>query len=319
MHLSVKVIKGGRPRPRPSPSAIPCRMSHATRRGVIAAAFAAFLSVAHTARAEQADYLLLYSVSSYTLLNKYEQPATAEERGAFLAGAPMRIEENKTTLGDGLTPALRGYYRGTTWYLQRDENGKLLGDRSAFRQVLNGCTEVGDTMEVSRGGAILFSTRPDGSGGQYLAKGERIYRVFRHGGRSYSLRMGSSPAYGWCSGTGLTPVTNKASFGQERAMDDDLRRQIGTRIDEVNALYAAVFKHLGALSGNSKSAPSWVRAPDQKANRWTLNAPYNRTGELDNSTQVLVRDLRSMLVGRALDVHYENGTLSIEPRKPDTL
>ncbi len=264
--------------------------------------------------AKRCDYLLLQAIAPFTVLSRYEQPLTAEERAEWLPGAPLRIDENKTTLGDGLTPALQGSYRGRTWYLQRDDTGRLLGDQPAKRTVLNNCTELADTVVVGPARSVLFSTRPNGSGGTYLPSGERLYRVFRKGTKSYCLRLGGTPAYGWCSGPGLEATAGARTHAADTGLSAGVLEAVGERISRANADYQVFFGHFSHRTGNRKSPPLWTRSGTGAATRWSLSAPYNRTGQLDNSTDVLVRDLQSLLAGQGYLARYRDGAIGLEPQ-----
>lgn len=264
---------------------------------------------------QTADFALIEKPALLTILNQYQEQMGAADKAAMGAHVPVQIVDLDATLGDQLTRALKCELGGNTMFLQRDENGLIAGTSSkTLRYTYRGATVLGDTMECAAG--VTITARPDGSGAISLARGERVLRVFRTGGRSYCRRIGGSATYGWCGPeTSLRPLKAATSApGPDSSLAQNLKRRLEERVSEANDAYRDFWGHFNAATNQQKSVPSWKPDPASPLPRWTLSAPYHRTSELAESTRALVQELEGLLMGKPYAVSYAGGVLSVTSR-----
>jgi len=257
-----------------------------------------------------ADFLIVESIAALSVLNQYQEPLTAAERGAFLPYAPLAVQEADATIGDGLTRAMKCTYLGRTYYVLRDEAGGFAGDRGgSYRLRLRGCTSLKDTVELIA--PARLSRRHGEQATVALARGERLVRVLRYGDACYALRLGPKPQFGWCPWSTAWRKPSASAAQQDRALPPELRRRLRERVAGANAAYRAYFDHFNRLTGKGKSVPQWKAAGDTTALRWRMSAPYDRTDELAESTDALVQEMAGMVIGRPFAVEFRDGELAV--------
>jgi len=273
----------------------------------------AVVSLVAQATAETADYAILRSHETLTIFDHYQQPLSKEKRELLLPYAPLRVIENDRLLGDQITRALEVVFDGESYFVMRDEGGGLAGATgNEIRSTLRGATVMGDTVEAGSG-SILFTPAAVTSGGVHLRKGERVARIFRHGGRYYVLRLERPQRYGW---TPVRAAWNETSEEyKNEQLPTTLRERLIERVKEANNSYRAFFEHFNSVTGKDKKIPRWTAAPQGDKLHWVLTKPYDRTGELAESTHQLVQDLQSMLLGKPYVAVCDNGELVIRPRE----
>ena len=263
-----------------------------------------------------ADVLILSRPQDYTIFNQYQQPLSESERSLFVANVPLQIVKENEIMGDQITHALRFVFEGKTWFVERDESGNFAGDKGKqFRQVLKKCLIISDTVQIMAEGAVSFSEKfPPGAKG-WLRKGETVQRLFSYGGFFYVKRPAEKPPYGW-SRFGVKTGWKRIEQGIEKPQELTtlLMEQIMDRFKAANRTYEEYFSHFDKLTGQEKTIPRWRCEAKGDEVHCSLNAPYDGTSQLDESTQYLVRDLENMLIGKQYEVLFDKGGIFIKPR-----
>ena len=267
--------------------------------------------------AKTADFIVLLSPKALTIYNQYEQPLSAAEKSQLSPCVPMQIMQADVTLGDQITRAMQCNFELKTMYVIKDEQGEIINGKGNV-QILKACTLIGDTVEIVKDGAVLFSQQfPIASSSGRLKKGETLAVLFRSG-NTYAVRFDrdqpASARYGWC------PAISQVAWRKSRTIsvvDTTLaplvRDELNARIGRANDLYIKFFNEFNRATGMQKSIPAWKPATNGPGLRWALNAPYNHTGELNESTERLVEEMRDVLIGKPFSVVYENGELKVTP------
>lgn len=263
-----------------------------------------------------ADFLILEKPHLYTILNQYQQSLTEAEQKEFAPGSPLQIVNQDEALGDQITRALRFFFNGRTFYLQKDEAGRFMGEQAkSDRDVLKNCRIVDDTVEINKEKAVPFINwnMPRGKAA-YLGKGEFVVRVFRHNDRYYVKRSGRETQYGWVpvsSQNACRRVVVAAAAGPDRGY---LHDRIIERFSSANETYKEYFGHFNGITGQQKSVPAWRCESRGDEIQCFLNNPYRNGDLLEESTQYIVQDIESMLLGKQYSVRYEKGMISIRPK-----
>ena len=264
-----------------------------------------------------ADFIILSNPGSYSILNQYQQPVSEQEKALFVENTPILVENENEMMGDQITRALRFVFGGTTWFLQKDEAGNLVGDKGKqFRQSYRKCGVLGDTVQITEDKAVPFSQQyPPAARGAFFAKGESIVRIFSYGGSFYVRRGGTRPEYAWSA---LAPKSawKRLEHAAEKpqGLTGYLSDMIVRRFAEANTAYGEYFGHFNALTRQEKTVPVWQCEARGGEVRCTLNLPYRNTPQLDESTQYLVRDVENMLIGKQCEVVAGKGEVLVRPK-----
>jgi len=284
---------------------------------MIKIAFILFLLFADVFSQKTADFIILAQPRDYTIFNQYEQPITEPEKKLFMPYSPLQIENANEVLGDQITRALRVTFGGETWFFQEDDGGNLPGGKGAQNRALyKKCPVLNDTVQIVNDRTVCFwETFPPSGRAGFLEKGERVERVFAYGGYCCVKRIGARVHYGWSSfaqKTGWRRVERVAEKRQT-GLSNFLSERIVQRFTAANRAYKEYFDHFNTLTQQEKSVPSWRCEIRGNEVYCSLNAPYNATSELDESTHCLVRDIENMLIGKHYVVVPGKGDITIRP------
>jgi hypothetical protein len=282
-------------------------------------ALGVLLAAVSAARAEKADFLILYRPSRHTILNRYEQELSAAERKALLPRMPLRVVEAGDRLGDQITPALRCAFQGEAHYLVRDEEGnQVTGLSAAGSRLLRRCTVLGDTVMVTSRSLDLYERHPSSGTRSTVRKGGKLFRVFSFRGATYVRVLGGQPRYGWAPGgsgsSWRTVARAPALEEQDEELTDEQTSALQERIDAANETYVTFFDAFNAKTGQQRSSPVWRRLPAGRGVGWELDGPRQYVDQLRGSTRVLVQDLRSILLGRPFSVSVDDGLITVVKR-----
>ena len=266
-------------------------------------------------RAVASDFALLDSPQSFTIFNQFEQPLVESEKNVLLPFCPLQILQTDARLGDQITRAMQCQYGQKTYYLLKDGQGAIIGNKGQLH-VLKGCVLVGDTVEIVKEGVVaIFGKSPVSSVSRSaLPKGTRLIVLFRYGNAYYSLQTSSARRYGWvgASSRDSWKRVKQAAPIIDVSITEAFSAQLRQRITSANGSYQTFFERFNASAGQRKSVPKWSEEGTAPLS-WSMSEPYGRTGELDASTEYIVKDLQEILIGKPFSVHYEKGRIVIVP------
>jgi hypothetical protein len=265
--------------------------------------------------AKTADFIVLLSPKALTIFNQYEQPLSASEKSQLSPCIPMQIIQTDVHLGDQITRAMQCNFEQKTVYVLKDEQGEIINGKGNV-QILKACTIIEDTVEIVKDRTVLFSPQfPVVPSSGMLKKGEILVVLFRSGS-TCAVRL-DRPAgrYGWCPATSQSAWrTTVTTSVVDTTLSPLVRDELNARIERANDLYKKFFDEFNRTTGMQKSVPAWKPVTNGPGLRWTLNDPYDRTGELNESTGRLVDELRDILIGKPFSAVYENGELTVTPK-----
>lgn len=264
---------------------------------------------------EYANFLILGNPQVYSILNKYEQSLTASEKELFYPFSPLQVVNKDYTLGDGITSALKFRFCQNIYFILKDDDGNLIGDKkNPYRQVFRKCKIIEDTVRIKKNRAILLSQKYPANGRRiYLKRDDRVVRLFRYKDYLCVKYLGQEIKYGWCS------LSDKSAWRREikvkkvdKNLKSELQNRIIARINVANKVYKRYFERFDAITGKQKSIPQWRCVYNDDIISCTLTNPYKDSDQLDESTQYLFRDLENIVIGKPFDVHYQNGEITIK-------
>jgi hypothetical protein len=259
------------------------------------------------------DFALLDSPQSFTIFNQFEQPLVESEKKGLLPFCPLQILQTDARLGDQITRAMQCSYDQKTYYLLKDGQGAIIGNKGQLH-VLKGCALVGDTVEIVKEGVVAIFGKSLVSSVSRLALpiGTRLVVLFRYGNAYYSLQTSPARRYGWvgASSRDSWKRVKQAAPIIDVSITEALSAQLRQRIASANGSYQTFFERFNSSVGQRKSVPKWSEEGTTPLS-WSLSEPYGHTGELDASTEYIIKDLREILIGKSFSVRCEKGRIVI--------
>ena len=237
-----------------------------------------------------------------------------EEKALFSANVPMQIVQADVRLGDQITRAMQCSFEQKTYFLLKNENNEIPHAQGNV-QILKNCAILDDTVEIIKEGARYSPEFPPRVFVP-LKKGDIVIPQFRYN-NFYALRTNASNAlYGWCPVATQEAWRKKISvqISVDTALSSLLREELIGRIEAANESYKKFFDAFNRKTNLRKMAPEWKQLTSGSGLRWRLNAPYDHTDELSESTKILIEQLRDILIGKPFTAMYEDGELKITSR-----
>jgi len=271
-----------------------------------------------SAFAEKADFLILSNPLALSVLNKYEQSASAEEKTRFTPYTPLRIVNLNGTLGDGVSPALKAMIGRDIWYFQKNSDSTLVNEKNClYRQVFKNCEIAGDTLTVSRAGSVVLYERYPSQGTRLaLDVNEMIIRIFSYGGLWYCEQPGKKPRYGWAKPGADAWKRLEHAAPADTVLSAMTEKAITAVFQNANAAYEKYFDHFNATSGQQKSMPQWRCSAGQDGGmQCELLGARAYVEQLDESNTVLARTVEGLLLGTGFKAEYRDGAVAVRRKQ----
>lgn len=258
---------------------------------------------------KSADFLILEDPASLEILSRFEQALTPAEKREILPLAPLKVVEEKSMLGDGITPAMEVAYEGNAYYLPR----KGWDDKPPAVRRHRGCrAEIG---EEKLAGSDIPCTRGAAPGGRSatLRAGEALQAVFTCGSQTYVKKTGAKAGYLWCPAGGPFVAKTKGAETGEAGLSPDQQSLLRSRLESINATYAGYTRAFNQLTGESRQPPQWKCSISRDGMHCGLEGGL-RSDELEKSTAVLAKELDNNFIGKPFDVTFGKGEIVVSPR-----
>ena len=274
-----------------------------------------FLPIAFesTTSATRAGYLIIEHPQQLVIYNQYQQRVSPSEKSAFLSNVPFRILNSNDVLGDGFTRCMKVELGGKNFFLEKDENGTLLGAEGAgARQQYNAAEVLEDTIEILRSDRLVLSD-------MHLLRtadvevGARILRVFRLDGNVYGKLLGSNERYGWINLGDAASRDWRVAREFGLSVSDQLQKilpQIEIRLKEVNEKLNRLYEHFNKKSAQRRQPPQWeLRRAGNSISCILL--PEGSADQISESSILLGKNFEGLLLGTDLRVAVSPGRLEI--------
>jgi hypothetical protein len=273
----------------------------------VVAVTAAALSAARAGQA--ADLLLVERPAQLVILDRYQQTVPAQERRRLTPFAPILVKNLSGHLGDGITPCMSVEIDGVPFYLILDDGGELAGKTQAgYLRLVRGAELSADTVEVL---ATLRFASPDRSRERQVNPGDRLALLFRAGGDSYARLLGGG--FGWLPAGGSAWRTIRNAPGVVPAGRHRELEIIRSSINSANAVFVSLYASLGPGPSGKGGAPRWELEAGNDALVCVLTG-LSRAGDevgFAESTEMLARELQTLLLGRGMGVSSRPGVITI--------
>ncbi len=275
--------------------------------------FLLFAALDYGISATKADYLVVERPQQLIIYNQYQQRVSSSEKSAFLSDVPFRILTPNDVLGDGFTRCTKVELGGKNFFLEKDENGTLLGAEGAgARQMYSAAEILEDTIEILNSNRFVLSDMQQ-SRTFGLQEGDRVVRIFRLNGKIYGKLLGANERYGWINLDDASSKDWRVAREPGLSVSDQLRKvlpQIELRLKEVNEKLNSLYNHFNRKSAQQRQAPQWqlqrmgntvvcVLVPDGAGDQFT------------ESSHLFGKNLEGLLLGTELRIAVSPGRLEI--------
>jgi hypothetical protein len=258
------------------------------------------------------DVLLVEQPAALRILDRYQQTVERPSTVGIVPFVPMTIIQERQTLSDGFTPAVRVEIGGETFFLLGDGHGGLLrvGDPGAVRR-LRSVVPVGDTISVQRAAGLRLQ---DPLRRTSSLLGGLVRREFRLGGETYVRLLDESGRYGWVTlgerGGRWQPYRSAAPVA--RGPLEGTETRVRELLSTTNAVLDSLYRFLNARTGASRRAPRWELERAQGELTCQLRGLAD-PGAMSESTAALARRIELAVSGSGVEVTQSPGTIRIRP------
>lgn len=258
-------------------------------------------------------FLIVERPGSLVLYDRYQQSMSPRDRAALPPFLPMHILSPRTLLGDGVTRCMNVEVQGVPFYLLLEPGDRLAGEGDAGHVArYSGVLQLDDTVIVLAGGRIAFGP-PDGGRSQMLDAGERLFRSFSDGIRTYAQRLSATGGFGWIT---LEERERNRTWRDVRrrgiaapVITERLRDSVRSRIAGVNRVLAVLYSYFNMSMHVHREPPRWtVRAAGD-----SVVCTFGDPAGWSESTRWLAKDLESLVLGSGLAVTSTPGRIVIRP------
>lgn len=266
--------------------------------------------------ATKADYLVVERPQQLVIYNQYQQRVSPSEKSALLSDVSFRILNPNGVLGDGFTRCMKVELGGKNFFLEKDENGTLLGaDGAGARQMYTAAEVLEDTIEILKTNRLVLSDMHQ-SRTSTLQGGDRVVRIFRLNGKVYGKLLGVNERYGWINFGDASSKDWRVVKELGLSVSDQLRKifpLIEVRLKAVNEKLFRLYEHFNQKFSQHRQSPQWqlqragntivyVLVPDISGDRFA------------ESSQLLGKNLEGLLLGTDLRVASSPGRLEIRSK-----
>ena len=253
----------------------------------------------------KSDFLIVEHTQQLVVYNQYQQRATSREKSALLPFTPFKILSANDMLGDGFTPCMKVESDGKVFFLEKDNNGVLVGaDRAGLQKLYRNTIAFGDTVEILKSNTLTMLDARNRNRTS-LQHSTRVIRVFEVNGLVYAKLLGTNEQFGWCD---FARTDERRDWKVVEAASISLPDQLQTilphvqlTVNEVNATLSRLFSHLNNRSSQRLQSPQWRVQLSDSAVACTLETE-TPPGHFSESTQQLGKRMESILIGTDLRV-----------------
>jgi len=297
------------------------RTGNQVKRAVISVMLRAaliILFVAQVARqqtATRSDFIIVEKIEHLVVYNRYQQPATDQERSVLTTFVPMKILKFDDFLGDGFTRCMRVEVNGRIFFLLKDSAGRLThsGQLGLEKTLHNGFILL-DSIEVLTHRPVRIS--PMNAPSRRLSAGEEVVRIFRNQNGTYCRTTTIPPVYGWVD---LTTTQEGRDWkvctasSVSLSMPASILQRVTAQVGRVNTLLVQLFDHFNAETHEQKHAPRWSVDTSGGAIFCTLQGTQH-VEKFQQSTTYLAMNIENVALGTTLAVTRTPGRIEIRQR-----
>ncbi len=254
---------------------------------------------------QRRDVLLVEHPGRLTVLNHYEQTASAEDRNILQPFAPIVVVNEHATLSDGFTSCVEVQCGGVPFYLLNDSRGGLPQDAGV--RIVRGASWIGDTMRVS-GASALPVENASGSRTR-IAPGALVERFFEERGRIYVHPLATIDLYGWME-RGQQGLLGRLKDAVRPAggADTSIEAIVRAKLDETNAVLRQLYQLFNGQTGRRLTVPQWTISIRPGLLRCAL---HDSRVSYEQSTRYLDNDMENALLGTGARLVESPGSIAV--------
>jgi len=229
------------------------------------------------------------------------------DKKTFGSGFPLEIINNKITLGDQITDAIKCKNNDRFYYLIRDESGSFTGSTNVSFQKQPAVTSLWDTVELTSNATLSATSSLT------ISKGTMVIRIFQKSGSTYAF-LPDRNVYGFIQSTSVFRKRTVAVSQPVKVNTTDIFESIKRRLDAANEHYTSTFNFFNTHTGLQKSVPYWYIESDGKRIICTLKGSKQTNIQMEQSTSYIVNEIERFLVGKPYSIRYENFQITISTK-----
>jgi len=263
-------------------------------------------------QAQKAEYLIVNEPDYLHILDNYEQRMP---ESSLLPFSPFKIINKDVILSDDYTNALKVSLTTSSFYIVKDNDGKIFTSRSELKLIkYQNTTSLYDTIRVRTGKEleILF---PDIKVNESIIvkEGTRLQRIFNTRSLIYVFLPGKYNKYGWIR---MSDSQNWETFRPTNIFPDKdsfeiTFNQIRSKTEEVNLLYTKIFEYMNIKSGRTDQPPQWQISEDM--NKLILQfTPQRHQQQFNKSITKFIQEIKYLLPDSDYTILLNNNSSQIE-------
>lgn len=256
-----------------------------------------------------AEFYIIENPSALIIYDKYE--AREEDKDIFLPYSPFEIIEKSATLGDGISEVMKVTYIGETYYILKDDNGKIegLSEAGSIKKIT--ASTYSDTLS-SIGSVIVKEGFYPGKKNVSSLFNQNSVAVLKYKGYLYLINN-KKTVFGWSNSHNWKKVKRESTKIQKTEVSDDQFSKLTNKIKEINELYKKTFNYYNEKLNESKGVPYWKIEKEGKVINFKLRGSKASIVQLEESSQYIVQEFLNILLGDPFDVKYRDGQITVSP------
>ena len=261
---------------------------------------------------ENADYWIIKDPSVLNIYNQYEQRLNNADKRAFGRFSAWQILSREQLLSDQFTRVLRASYDQHIYYLQLNDQGKLINyQQAAPVQIIKNARVFGDTIRVKKGGRLQIE---NGTDRHQLPEGALLQRLFLQGRKTFVRELDGSFS-GWLSKAGRTDFEIFHIDKGAAAYREKLFGQVNRIIQSYNQRLSKLFTNLNQRYDKSLPPPKWEKEASAPVLTYTLY-PASYQTHFMLTRNYLIQELKDLLHGSDYTLAEDEGSITIKKTSP---
>lgn len=265
------------------------------------------------AQSVKADFLILENPTALFILNKYEQRISFQEEKLFLPFCAFQIMNRNEILSDNFTTAFKVLINYKQYFLLTDEKQKLINlNQAGYYQFFENGKVLNDTIDITQSNVIyLESPDPTNKKKRYLEKGVSVRRIFQKNNKYYVQLLNLDKSLGWANleHDKYWRLTEKRMV-YSTTTPSQVVQKIRNILQRTNRILESLFQYFNRNTNQQLPIVQWQMEIIDNKILCTLSEPYSLE-QLTESTQYLINELDTTLMGTGLSLELKKGHIEI--------
>lgn len=261
--------------------------------------------------ASAAQVYIIEKPSALVIYNSYE--ARVNDMDKFIPYSAFEIVKTDELLGDGISEVIKVKYLGETYFILKNEKGKIEYSEKAGQIKKINVISCNDTLSPKSNPVVKSGNYPGNKNVSSSFKSVAVSQ-FKYNGYYYLVNSNEN-VLGWSSISSWKKVIKADRKNEKRELSDNQIAMLSEKIKEINSLYSKAFNYYNDKLNESKSAPYWKIERNGDIIRFKLRGSSGVIRQMEESSQYIVQDFLNILLGEPFDVKYQAGEITVSPEE----